>query len=216
MRTSRKSPLSGRGDALDQLEYEDRALLEILDEFDDRRLDRLDHGLAGKLLIEHLAVREAAREAVADGLRGARGLEPMADRLEAGTETRRQRLATLDEMARGIQPVNLNQGQDFDAHVGQLEPGLREEIRADLEETLPDLHHQLSEVARRAVLPRARAVRRHSPTHPSPEGRRRYERFGPLVRLHAVYDWLRGFPTGGSQPSSEVDIPKPGAPGHHR
>lgn len=45
MRTSKDSPTSGRGDALDQLEYEDRALLEILDEFDDEQLDRLDHGL---------------------------------------------------------------------------------------------------------------------------------------------------------------------------
>lgn len=216
MRTSRNSPYSGRGDALDQLEYEDRALLEILDEFDDDRLDRLEHGLAGKLLIEHLAVREAARQAVADGLRGARGLEPLARRLEAGTEARRQRLSTLDEMARGIQPVNLNQGQDFDAHVVELEPALREEIRADLEELLPGVHRGLSEVTRRAALPRARAVRRRSPTHPGPRGGRRCERFGPLVRLHALYDWLRGFPTGGPKPSSEVDIPKPGPPGHRR
>jgi hypothetical protein len=38
--------------------------LEIVDEFETNR-DRLVHGIMGKLLVEHLAVREAAREIVA-------------------------------------------------------------------------------------------------------------------------------------------------------
>jgi hypothetical protein len=197
------------GDALDQLEYEDRALEKILEEFE-RSSDRLEHGVAGKLFVEHLAVREAARETIATALEADGVDDALADigkRLADGTERRRRALVRLDELARGIQPINLNQGQDFDAAVEEVSSSLRGEIASDLNDLLPRLRAQIGSEQRRDLLPAARTVRKHAPTHPHPGGRRWYERFRPLVRLHAVYDWVRGFPTGGAVPMREVDLP---------
>lgn len=193
------------GDALDQLEYEDQALQKLLAAMADTSLDRREHGVTGKLLVEHLAVREAAREMVADGLRRVPELEWASDRLRSGTERRRERLVALDDMARGVQPVNLNQAQDFDGAVAEIRDDLLEEIRVELDQVVPVVRRTAG-ARRRKLFPSAKYVRRHSPTHPGVHRRRWYERFGPLVRLHAVYDALRGFPTGGSLPSAEVDV----------
>lgn len=193
------------GDALDQLEYEDRALSELLDALDDPGLDRRQHGIAAKLLVEHLAVREAARELVADGLAGVPELAWASDALRDRTEQRRAHLVHLDEMGRGIAPQNLNQAQDFDRAVAEIRGELAAELRDELERVIPAVQH-LPPDRRRKLLPSARYVRRHAPTHPGVHERRWYDRIGPLVRLRALYDALRGFPTGGARPSAEIDV----------
>jgi hypothetical protein len=203
-RTAQTKPPNG--DALDQLEFEDRTLLKVLDDFDDAA-DRLEHGMAGKLFVEHLAVREAAREAAARALLDEPAVSDLAQRLEDGIVERRQALTKLEELARGVQPIILNQGQDFDAVVERVGRSLRSEIRRDLEELLPELGARMSAKLRQSALPSSRRVRQHAPTHPNPAGRQWYERFGPVVWVHALYDWIRGFPTGGPKPSSQVDIP---------
>lgn len=193
------------GDALDQLEYEDQALEKLLAAFDDPNLDRRQHGIAAKLLVEHLAVREAARELLADGIAEEPELSWASERLRSGTERRRARLRTLDEMARGVEPVNVNQAQDFDRAVEELRGDLEREIHTELDEVVPAVRRMAGRHTR-AGLKSARYVRSHAPTHPGAHERRWYDRIGPLVRLHALYDWLRGFPTGGSRPSAEVDV----------
>jgi hypothetical protein len=192
--------------ALDLLEYEDRALLEIVDEFESNN-DRLEHGIAGKLLTEHLAVREAARERVAEALEGLSGVTDIVDRLEEGLPARRQALGQLDELARGVRPMNLNQGQDFDSPARAIARSLQADIDVDLDQLIPALRRRIGPGNLEDILPTAGYVRHHAPTHPHPEGRRRYERFAFLVKLHALYDWVRGFPTGGAKPHREVDIP---------
>jgi hypothetical protein len=184
-----------QGDALELLEYEDRVLERLLDRLlaDD---DALTHGVAGKLLISHLAVREAAKEMVADALDAHRIASGPGARLEAGTMARREMIARLDDMARGLRPIDLNQGQDFDAAVEPLRRLLTAEIHAELDELLPALRRQLSDEQRRAILPSARYVEHHAPTHPNPRAKHHYERVGPLTRLHAWYDRMREYPTG--------------------
>ncbi len=199
------------GDALDQLEYEDRALLQLLEDFE-KADDRLDHGIAGKLFVEHLAVREAARESIAASLSEDAQLSALGEQLEHGTAERRTDLGRLDELARGVQPINLNQGQNFDAAMASVAESLRADIRLDLENFVPALRGRLTPHQRRTFFKSAKWVRSHAPTHPNPKGRRPHERLSPVVRLHAVYDWLRGFPTGGTGPSGEVDIPQDNQP----
>lgn len=195
------------GDALDQLEYEDRAINQLLDDLEDPRADRNDHGQAAKLFVEHLAVREAAREYVAEALRRERGLTEVGDTMLRATERRRRELGHLDELGRGIQPINLDQGQDFTAAIEAIKADLRREIGTELRETVPLIRQRLPERSRAKLLPSARYVRKHAPTHPGAHKRRWYERFGPFVRAHAIYDFLRGFPTGGPGPSREIDLP---------
>ena len=191
------------GDALDQLLYEDRAILEILDRFEDGEADPLVHGDAGKLLVEHMAVREAAKEHVATALEGVPGEQDTSAALRGDEERRRDLLRRLDEMARGLRGVNLNQGQDFDGTAQRAAALLRSEIDAELRSGIPRLRERLGPA--RSDLPSARFVRRHAPTHP--RSRDSYRRAGPLVRLHAVYDFLRSFPTGGAKLSREVRLP---------
>lgn len=195
-----------RGDALDLLEYENRAIIEILHRFENTD-EKLRHGLAGKLLVEHLAVREAAREAVAQALLAEPDLADLGAALEEGIGDRRRALDRLDELARGVQPVNLNQGQDFDGEVASIKGGLRAEIDQDVALRLPRLRERVEGARRKRLLPSAMFIRHHAPTHLHPEGRRWYERLWPLVRLHALYDWLRGFPMGGTLPSEEIELP---------
>jgi hypothetical protein len=192
------------GDAIDLLDYEDRAVSELLAASSDAALDRSQHGEVVKLLVEHLAVRQVAREELADVVAGVPALAALERRMRAGVPERRAELRELDELTRGVEPINVNQGQDTDAVVARLRPALEEEIRYDLEELVPALRRQLSD-RQRAQLPTARYIRRHAPTHPGPHRRRWYDRVGPLLRLHAVYDYLRGFPTGGLKPSAEVE-----------
>jgi hypothetical protein len=196
-----------KGDALDRLEYEDRALLELARAFADEGLDRRQHGEIVELLIEHLAIREAAREIVADGLAKVDEVRGLADRLRAGTVARRADLVRLEELGRGVQPTNLNQGQDIDAVVAEILPALRQHVDAELGEIIPEVRRRLPLERRAKVLRSARYVVRHAPTHPGVHPRRWYERIGPLVRLHAVYDFLRGFPGGGAKPNAEVELP---------
>jgi hypothetical protein len=124
----------------------------------------------------------------------------------SGVAQRRSHLRRLDELARGVEAINVNQGQSFDAAVAEIRPALTDDIREDVEELVPLLHDRLDERTRHKLFPSARFVRAHAPTHPGAHGRRWYERISPLVRLHAAYDFLRGFPKGGSKPSAEVAV----------
>jgi hypothetical protein len=206
-------PLGVGGTALDLLEYEDRALLHVLDEFEAEE-DRLQHGMLGRLFVEHLAVRQAARESVADRLADVPAAADLSERLEFGLRERRTELARLDEMGRGMQPINLNQGQDFDGTLAPIARTLRDEIGHDLADLIPALRSRIPQAQLKQLLAGARRVRRHAPTHPHPRGRRGHERFAPLVRLHALYDWLRDFPRNGLRPSEEVHVSE--APGAER
>jgi len=197
-----------RGDALDRLEYEDRALLALVRAFGDDSLDRRDHDEVVGLLVEHLAVREAARELVAESLVKVDEVRVQAERLAAGTVEGRADLVRVEELARGVQATNLDQGQDVDAAVAEILPGLRHHIGADLGEIVPEIRRRLSAEERAKVLPTARYVVRHAPTHPGAHARRWYERIGPIVPVHALYDFLRGFPRRGAKPSAEVEIPE--------
>jgi hypothetical protein len=199
------------GDAIDLLDYEDRAVSELLRAFSDDALDRSQHGEVVKLLVEHLAVRQAAREELADVVAAVPPLAAVERRLRAGIPERRAELRQLDELTRGVEPINVNQGQDVDAVVTRVRPALEAEIRDDLEDLVPALRRTLTD-RQRAKVPSTRYVRHHAPTHPGAHRRRWYDRVGPLARLHALYDALRGFPGGGLEPSAEVEISRSAGP----
>ena len=145
-------------------------------------------------MVEHLAVREAALEIVAEALKSHSALTDLGERLESGLPNRRRTLNELDQLARGVQAINLNQGHGFDAVALRVGASLRKEIKVDLDDLIPAVRHRVSPERLDEVLPSARHVRHHAPSHLNPDGRRPYERFRFLVRLHALWDWMRTFP----------------------
>jgi hypothetical protein len=95
-----------RPDAVDQLEHEDRLVTTLFEEFAATLGDKWKHGSAGELLVQHLAVREAAKQLIAETLSTHDGLEELSRDLVGEAEERRRHLDRLDEMARGVQPTN--------------------------------------------------------------------------------------------------------------
>ena len=119
-----------RGDALDRLEYEDNVLHRLMGSIRDEVRDRRVHGEVVKLFVERMAVRQAAREMVADGLRRRPDLAATRKELEDSSVEGRRRLGLLDEMTRGVQPTNVNHAQDVDGTVAEMAPALRALLRS--------------------------------------------------------------------------------------
>ena len=68
---------------------------------------RWRRGSAVKMLLQHLAVREAAKDALVRRLRED-GHNDLASKLDGDAVSRREHIATLDELARGQQAISLN------------------------------------------------------------------------------------------------------------
>jgi hypothetical protein len=201
---------SSKRDAIDQLEYEDLVLRRLLRAMGDENRDRPTHGRVVKLFVERMAVRQAARELVGDALVRVPQMSETASRLQASIPAEREALDHLDEMTRGIAPHNVNQSQDVDSAVSETAPSLLHEIDEDLSELIPSVHQRMDANLRKKVLPSASYVLRHCPLHPGAHERNWVDHIGPLVWLHAVYDYLRSVPVGGVKPKAQVTIPGEG------
>lgn len=104
-----------QGDALDRLEYENKAVRELLRAFADDDLDRSKHGEVIKLFTEHLAIREAAREYVVESIGAVPELRDVSERWKDGTSERRRRLARLEESTRGVEAINVTRARTWTA-----------------------------------------------------------------------------------------------------
>jgi hypothetical protein len=201
-------------DSLELLAEQDRVLLKIFDGWDaatpapdveDARVlvkQGWERGTFGKLLIEYAAVRVAAKEDVARVLRDV-GDTDLAETLTARLRDIRMILDRLDEVARGVDPVGLAASSEFAGAVGELAALIRADLGIEPVRVLPVVAAALGD--RRSLLARAKHVESHAPTHPGAD-RRWYDDIGPLVRIHARYDRLRGFPWAESGPISDADL----------
>ncbi len=210
------SDVEGPTDALDLIGSQDDTIADLLTTWRDateklRHGDdvhtRWNRGSAVKLLLQHLAVRESAKEAVAGRLRDV-GRQDLSDLVEGDGVGRREAIDQLDELARGHEAITLNTpaidrsieelGARFDRERGQEAGGLLSQVAEVLgppgERDLPSPRH----------------VRMHSSTHPSPVPRW-YDRIGPVKALKSLYDSLRSSPSGGTSPT--VDEGREGTPG---
>lgn len=202
------------GDAFDTLVTQDRLVAQLLEawrketsqlEQEDDVETRFRRGSDVKLLLQHLAVREAAIEMVVPRLR--QGYDDLAHRLEGDGAQRRQAIGHLDRLIRGHQGMATNTAETSLA-VGDLERFLSQEMEG--RQALLDQVAAALGPRRERGLPSARYVRTHSPTVPSPHARW-YDRIGPLKALRALYDHLRGTPSRGTRPS--VDEAREHTPG---
>ena len=125
---------------------------------------RWRRGSAVKMLLQHLAVREAAKEALVRRLRED-GHNDLASKLDGDAVSRREHIATLDELARGQQAISLN-FPEIDQVIVDLGSIFDRESSSD-QDTLAQAARLLGPAGKRG-LPSARSVRLQSVTHPDP------------------------------------------------
>jgi hypothetical protein len=206
-------------DALDVIVTQDRIIADLfvvwhqaseqLSRADDVDL-RWRRGSEVKLLLQHLAVREAAKESLVRRMREA-GQQELATKLDSDATSRRERLATLDELARGHQAVSLN-FPEIDAVVADLSAVFQRERPDDEGINLPEAAALLGPAGKRG-LPSARSIRMQSVTHPHPVPRW-YDRVPVIKAFEAFYDHLRSAPSGVLHPG--VDRAREHLPGSRR
>jgi hypothetical protein len=203
-------------DSLELLGEQDQVLVQIFDgwdattsgpEADIRTVLRsnFDQGTYGKLLIGHTAVRVAAKTDIARVLRHV-GCDGLADELTRRLPEARRLLDRLDELARGVDAMGVAASVGFAGAVGELAALIRADLSSEPEGIVPSIVSALGE--HRGELHSSRWVHHHAPTHPG-SGDRWYDRIPVLVRVHARYDHLRGFPWAHSSP---MDDPSPSGP----
>lgn len=199
-------------DSLALLGEQDRILVELFADWhrtspdsDDPATEvpqAFDHGTLGKLLIEHTAIRLAAKADIARVLRKV-GHHHVADSFAGHLPQARALLDRLDEQSRGVAAVGVGGSTAFAGTVGQLVALIRADLNREPDTELPRIAALLG--PDRADLHSAKHVTRHAPTHPAPNPRW-YGRIPALVAIHARYDHLRGFPWANDAPDANAAI----------
>jgi hypothetical protein len=127
--------------ALDVLEREDLELRALSRQVTVLRgssvEERAEYGDLAKTAIHKIAAREAALLDVAAVVAKVPELTPLPHRFGENTSVRRETINATEKMSRGIQGINLNQGQDFNAEFTALMGIVGSEIEWDLDEDLP-------------------------------------------------------------------------------
>ena len=159
-------------------------------------------GTFGKLLIEHAAMRVAAKEDVSKALRASDHVQ-LAEELTRHLPQSRALLDRLDELARGVEAMGLAASAPFVATVGELAEVVRDDLGSEVDDLLPKVAAALG--ADRSQLRSAKYIGSHSPTHPGPD-QQWYDTVGPLARIHACYDRLRSYPTAHSWPMADTQL----------
>jgi hypothetical protein len=159
-------------------------------------------GTYGKLLIEHAALRVAAKTDVARALCDI-GSDALADDLCRQLPKVRLVLDRLDEFARGVEAMGVASSEEFAGAVGEVAALVRADLGTEAAEAIPRIAAALGD--HRDKLHSARWVRHHAPTHPG-QTQRWYSRIPVVVRIQARYDHLRGFPWARSAPMSAPKV----------
>ena len=200
-----KSKTERRDDALDVLKGEDQNLVELFDQFfastGSAVTARTRHGNLGKQLVRRMALREAARDHLADAL-GTTTLSDVSARFYQNTARRRQAIDHIEEMSRGIQGIYLNTHQDFDGAVADLRDIVQPEIAWELKSAIPFVESTIPAEQRTRIFRSARYLRKHAPISLNPEGPKWYEHYGIISRLLTIWGHLRSLPR--ANPSQRV------------
>ena len=201
-------------DSLTMVADQDRQLIEIFNGWDTTTpgpdvddtativCSAYERGTYGKLLIEHAALRIAAKRDVARVLYDT-GSAALADEFLRHMPDVRRLVDRMDELARGVNAMGVAASMDFAGAAGELAAVLRADLDTEPARVLPRIEAALGD--HRADLHSERWVRHHAPTHPAPRGRW-YTRVPILVRIRARYDHLRGFPWATSAPMADPKV----------
>ena len=203
---------SPKGDSLDLLGEQDDLLRALFFEWD--RVDPTgepparavpdawDRGTVGKLLLEHGAVRRAAKADIARVLRHT-DRDDLAGLLDGHAVAARTLLDRLDERSRGVQPIAVSADPSFIEAIERLRRLWAAELRSESDYSLERIAAALG--GQRTQLRSAKFIAKHAPTHPASQ-RRWYHQIPGFIRVHAAYDRMRGFPWAESGPLSDTKL----------
>lgn len=201
------------GDSLDLLNEQRILLAGLLQEWantdpsrtrpEESAVVRWDHGTLGKLIIEHSAVSAAAGTDIVRVLYSRGGQADVASRLDDETVSLRRSLNVMDEASRGLAPIALAVEPNFSSEIETLRSTVGTTSRTP---SADEIEHALGEDRQR--LRSAKFIRKHAPTHPGNNLDRWYNRYAPLVRLHAIWNRLRGMPWAEGSPTGNPEIAK--------
>lgn len=190
-----------REDSLDLIGIEDANLEHLFEEWDrnspepetangEAVVKAWERGTIGKVVLRHAAVRVAAKTDVLFWLERL-GRPEIAEAFGEHHDEARRVIDELDRRSRGRSALDLQYAEEFVESVEELRRIWRGEFRSETEYGLDRVADALG--SGRSKLRTARFVRKHAPIHPA-RHTRWYDRLGPVVRLHALFDRLRGLP----------------------
>lgn len=107
---------------------------------------------------------------------------------------RRALIDRVEKMSRGVQGINLNQGQNFDAELQSVMQVVGTEIEWELDDALPAIRGAIAGTDREAELKSAGHLARHASSNLVPGGPRWVERAPVVLRPITLYDRLRDYP----------------------
>ncbi|MGB8197525.1 MAG: SDR family oxidoreductase [Acidimicrobiales bacterium] len=183
--------------SLDVLEDEDLRLLDLFRGLAVSRgssvEERYEYGNLAKEILRHLAIRQSSLVNVGMVISSVPELRPIASRMIDRATERRQAIVEANKMARAVQPVALNEGQDFDAVLETLISAVTTEIEWELASAISTIRSAIPERARRR-LRSAHYVRHHAPAYLSDKGPRWVEHAPVVSRLLTMYGHMQDFP----------------------
>jgi hypothetical protein len=160
-----------------------------------------EHGSIGKEILEQAALRLAAIDDLAAVLRTA-NRSSLADELGRNSPYASRLADHLAELSRGVSAIDLRYSEEFSQTIERLRVLWDDELR-DNGRIQTRLRSALQ--GRRSLLRSATFVRGHAPIHPATR-RRWYHGIPVIVRIHALYDRMAGFPGAESTPTSDVRL----------
>lgn len=184
--------------SLDVLENVDLLLLGLIHGIEVTRgsevIERYEYGNLAKEVLRHLAIRQSCLADVSAAISSVPALHDIGVRMATRATERRVAIDEATKMARAVQPVALNEGQDFDGVFDPLLESLTSEIEWELSTAIPAIREAFSEDEAQGQFRAARYVHRHAPTFLSTRGPRWYEHAPVVSRLLTIYEHLNDFP----------------------
>jgi short-subunit dehydrogenase len=184
--------------SLDVLENEDLLLLGLIQGIAVTRgaavEQRYEHGNVAKEILRHLAVRQSSLVSVGAVISSMPELRAIGSRMVSRATERRGAIDAATRLARAVQPVALNEGQDFDGVFDPLLDLERQEIEWELSHAIPAIRKAVPDEDAQKRFRSARYVHRHAPTFLSTRGPRWYEQAPVVSRLLTIYEHMNDFP----------------------
>lgn len=183
-------------DLLDLLAHEDREIDRLFDRyFGEPGTDRGVRGATARELVDRLAVQGEAKEELVHTLVRDIGRPDLAGGLDDRSQQRRALLAQLDDLIRGVAPldVHLHRGEDVDRLVGQLRQLCRAHLEHEAEVVLPAIRQALPPEVLQERAGQLATVRKRAATHPNADAGPSHERNRVVKRLKALVDHLDDF-----------------------